>query len=297
MARHIKKYTYSSQRTADEQAGILQNPYVAEINGDIDYNSQTLVEDPNFKSYFWVDRIADSDSYNFVLTYNPEMGTLYYSTDTGDSKTWTEYTEPITISGKTFMKRNVLLLNSKIFTTTSLYKIGGNIFSIAIGDDYLNPDINGFDNSDRCNNYFKGDTNLYDASALVYNFIYKIKLPQFAQPANSIFSGCTSLVSAPSIFVPPYEFGGLYNTYRGCTSLTNGGEIVVRNPKMVSKLNGIYRQSSVTTIKCLVLGTNLNAGSSWVAGVPASGTFIKNKNSTWTTGNNGIPTGWTVVGE
>jgi hypothetical protein len=33
----------------------------------------------------------------------------------------------------------------------------------------------------------------------------------------------------------------------------------------------------------------------WVNGVAASGTFVKNSAATWTTtGNNGVPTGWTV---
>lgn len=35
--------------------------------------------------------------------------------------------------------------------------------------------------------------------------------------------------------------------------------------------------------------------SNWVQGVAASGTFIKNSSATWNvTGDNGIPTGWTV---
>ena len=36
----------------------------------------------------------------------------------------------------------------------------------------------------------------------------------------------------------------------------------------------------------------------WVRGVAASGTFVKNSQATWNfTGNDGIPTGWTVVTE
>jgi hypothetical protein len=33
----------------------------------------------------------------------------------------------------------------------------------------------------------------------------------------------------------------------------------------------------------------------WVSGVSSTGTFVKNSAATWdVTGNNGIPTGWTV---
>ena len=57
-----------------------------------------------------------------------------------------------------------------------------------------------------------------------------------------------------------------------------------------------YRCSSLNSIKCLA--TNISARkctSNWVSGVASTGTFVKNSNMTsWTTGINGIPSGWTV---
>ena len=35
----------------------------------------------------------------------------------------------------------------------------------------------------------------------------------------------------------------------------------------------------------------------WVKSVAATGTFIKDENTTWPTGLNGIPTGWTVYND
>jgi hypothetical protein len=53
---------------------------------------------------------------------------------------------------------------------------------------------------------------------------------------------------------------------------------------------------SLNSIKCLA--TNISASdctTNWVEGVASSGTFIKAANmSGWTTGNSGIPSGWTV---
>lgn len=55
--------------------------------------------------------------------------------------------------------------------------------------------------------------------------------------------------------------------------------------------------TSLNYIKCLA--TDIGASNctlSWVSGVPASGTFVKNASmSSWTTGDSGIPIGWTVV--
>ena len=49
-------------------------------------------------------------------------------------------------------------------------------------------------------------------------------------------------------------------------------------------------------IKCLATDISAsNCTTGWVDGVAASGTFIKDTNMTsWTTGANGIPSGWTV---
>jgi len=55
--------------------------------------------------------------------------------------------------------------------------------------------------------------------------------------------------------------------------------------------------TSLTSIKCLA--TNISASdctSKWVDGVAASGTFTKAASmSSWVEGNNGIPSGWSVV--
>ena len=54
--------------------------------------------------------------------------------------------------------------------------------------------------------------------------------------------------------------------------------------------------TSLNYIKCLA--TNISASNcttDWVNGVANSGTFVKNPSmSSWRTGNNGIPTNWTV---
>jgi len=61
-----------------------------------------------------------------------------------------------------------------------------------------------------------------------------------------------------------------------------------------------YGCTSLSYIKCL--GANLNNNDSYTqnftTGVSSSGTFVKKEGVTkWLTGNNGIPSGWTVTEE
>ena len=50
-------------------------------------------------------------------------------------------------------------------------------------------------------------------------------------------------------------------------------------------------------IKCLATSLGSNACAGWTQNVAATGTFVKASGSTWTTGSNGIPTGWVVEDE
>ena len=57
-----------------------------------------------------------------------------------------------------------------------------------------------------------------------------------------------------------------------------------------------YNCTSLNYIKCLENGRDGGrATNDWVRGVAATGTFIKKPNTTWSTGNSGIPEGWTVL--
>lgn len=114
-----------------------------------------------------------------------------------------------------------------------------------------------------------------------------------------MFYGCTSMTSAPSVLPATTLTEGCYSyMFNGCTSLT-------RAPKLPAEtlVKSCYQHmfeycSSLSYIKCLA---TVKAASSclayWVSGVASSGTFVKNKDATWKTGQSGIPEGWTVVTE
>ena len=84
--------------------------------------------------------------------------------------------------------------------------------------------------------------------------------------------------------------------FSGCSSLTTAPEL-----SATTLVNNCYRYmfngcSKLNYIKALFTTTPSSSyTSNWVSGVASSGTFVKNKNATWNvTGTSGIPSGWTV---
>ena len=114
---------------------------------------------------------------------------------------------------------------------------------------------------------------------------------------SGMFDSCTSLTTAPEL--PSTTLGN--SCYRqmfyGCTSLTSAPSILPATTLADYCYMGMFWGcTSLNYIKCLA--TDISATSctaSWVNGVSSSGTFVKNPSmSSWSTGNSGIPTNWTV---
>ena len=113
---------------------------------------------------------------------------------------------------------------------------------------------------------------------------------------TSMFNGCTSLTEAPEL--PATTLAGTCYSYmfNGCTSLTTAPELpatALTNYCYSNMFNGC---SSLSYIKCLAvssIGEN-SSTSSWVNGVASQGTFVQDASTSWSTGVNGIPNGWTV---
>ena len=113
----------------------------------------------------------------------------------------------------------------------------------------------------------------------------------------AMFRGCSSLTTAPSILPATTLANACYESmFRNCSSLTTAPTLPA-----TTLVSYCYEQifsycTSLTTITCLA--TNISAygcTSAWVGDVASSGTFYKNSAmSSWTTGTNGIPSGWTV---
>lgn len=114
--------------------------------------------------------------------------------------------------------------------------------------------------------------------------------------ATEMFKGCTSLTTAPKLpkLRSPYLlFTGMF---KSCTSLTTAPDIDV---EIISNHAGLTEMfsgcSNLNYVKCLATEINQDGMYNWLYGVSPTGTFVKDANTTWPTGDSGIPSGWTVI--
>ena len=111
-----------------------------------------------------------------------------------------------------------------------------------------------------------------------------------------MFGDCTSLTTAPELPATELARSCYQGMFSNCTSLTTAPELPA-----TTLVNYCYSYmfedcTSLNYIKCLA--TNISATDytdTWVNRVSSTGTFIKHPDATWSTGYNGIPSGWTVV--
>ena len=113
---------------------------------------------------------------------------------------------------------------------------------------------------------------------------------------QSMFIGCTSLKTAPEL--PATTLADICYTsmFNGCISLTTAPVLPATTLANNCYQNMFRDCTSLNYIKCLATNISAyNCTSNWVSGVASTGTFVKASSMTsWTTGVNGIPTGWTV---
>ena len=175
------------------------------------------------------------------------------------------------------------------FSCTGKCNVGGNIMSLLYGDDFVGQ--TSLKGTYQFYKLFNNNTKIVDASQLV--------LPATTlaeQCYSSMFSGCTSLTTAPELpatTLANYCYGYMFYI---CTSLTTAPELPATTLAECCyryMFDGCSKLNHIT-----MLATNISASnclSDWVSGVASTGTFIKNPNMTsLPTGTSGIPSGWTV---
>lgn len=141
----------------------------------------------------------------------------------------------------------------------------------------------------------------------------------------SMFQGCTSLTNVPTLSASVLTESCYQFMFRGCTSLTTvPTDLLLATTLAKLCYAGMFREcSGLTTapdlpalilmekcyngmfslcrslnyIKCLARNIDAeNCTQYWTNLVSSTGTFVKNPlMSSWTTGVDGIPDGWTVV--
>lgn len=216
--------------------------------------------------YFTIESLEDSNSFKFVHL-GGETTNIYYSLDNGS--TWKEYlAEYNTQTSITLNTGNKMLLKATSDTidyyidSTNTFNVYGNLHSLLYADNFRT--INTFPANFGNVQLFK-KTKIVDASNLI--------LPATTLKQNCytlMFEDDSNLVSGPVLPAPILVDYCYELMFYGCTSL-----------------------NSITCLATDISATHCTDG--WVTRVPTGGTFIKAANMTdWTTGFNGIPSGWTV---
>lgn len=119
---------------------------------------------------------------------------------------------------------------------------------------------------------------------------------------GSMFYGCRSLTSAPALPATTLVENCYNSMFAGCISLTSAPILPAASYATGCYIRMFEYCTNLSYIKCLLEGTIPRYDDyydgptySWVASVAASGTFVKSSNSSWSVGDYGIPSGWTVI--
>lgn len=337
MARYINKF----QTTGDVQTaldrGELSKPYVAYVSGNdsIDFNTKTV----NYNNQYLTFNITSGGTINWFG--NGKI--MYYSKNGGD---WTSITS--TTDGTAYIdvntgdsvrfKSDSTNSGSSFQLTTAQFTVEGNIMSMAYGDNFTGKttalyymfdslfaqtNVTSAENlilpattlADRCyQKMFSGCTSLTTAPELPATTLADRCYQQ-------MFSGCTSLTTAPQLPATTLVNGCYHTMFRQCTSLTTppalpattliescyesmfrGCTSLTTAPTLSATTLGVKSYyymfngcSSLNYIKCLATDISAsNCTSNWVNNVSSTGTFVKNKNTSWSSGTSGIPSEWTV---
>lgn len=112
-----------------------------------------------------------------------------------------------------------------------------------------------------------------------------------------MFKGCTSLTTVPATLPATTLASSCYQRmFSGCTSLTNAPVLPAPTLTEACYCQMFFLCSSLSAVTCLA--TNISGNMTtyqWLYGVAANGTFTKTSGMTsWQTGVDGIPSGWTV---
>ena len=328
------KYRVQKKQVSNDNGQTWSDVTPAETRqGEYIDSYQTLAE-CEYVDYSTQYLTFESQSNNNTITFkkgqNVTAKTISASTDNGN--TWTAYTS--TTGGTTLATLNngekllVKGVNSAYGTGTyggetyynrflgsGAFEVYGNVTSLIYGDDYE-------ESGTTIGNYafqglFYNSDNLISAKNIVFpsttigSYSYGqmfhrchnlVEAPSSINVVNGnsacmeMFRACSGLTTPPSL--PSTTLGGgcYYWMFGGCTSLTTAPELPATT--LVNSCYGYMFNgcTNLNYIKCLA--TNISSSSSlryWVENVASTGTFVKAASmNDWTTGNNGIPTNWTV---
>lgn len=176
--------------------------------------------------------------------------------------------------------------------STCNFTLSGNIMSLIDGDNFRG--LNTLSPIYTFRKMFYFCTGLTDATHLIMpatglsNYCY-----------SSMFSGCTSLETAPELPATTLAQHCYQQMFKSCTSLTAAPVLPAGNIEKFAYYEMFENCQNLNYVNCRA--TSMVSGGfgtdEWLNGVSQTGTFVKNPNMDWSSGVSGIPTGWTVEEE
>ena len=175
-------------------------------------------------------------------------------------------------------------------STGTLFNAKGNIMSLINSVNFENLDA--LSDTYAFHSLFKGCKGLVSANQL----LLPAETLTFAC-YYGMFYGCTGLTSAPVLPATALESVCYSKMFYNCKSLTTAPELPATTLPAACYDQMFYGCSSLNYIKCLATDFSAtNCTSEWLRNVASTGTFIKSTDmNNWSTGYDGIPTGWTVI--
>ena len=277
---------------------------------------------PTIPNYFCIVPLVDGVTVSITKTGSINNATLQYSTN-GD--TWTNYTIGNTITLNNGQKLYWKGTNRQFATSTSKYhkfnisgdcNIKGNTMSLLYDDDFKNKTT--FDSVNYIFTNFFTDCDIVDASELelpartlkqyCYDHMFynctSLEVPPSALPAKtlttycycSMFNNCTSLTTAPTIAATTLAENCCNNMFYGCTSLTTAPVLHALTLKKLCYSSMFRYCNKLNYVKAMfTTAPSSTYTGSWMQGVSSSGTYVMNKNATYSSrGISAIPNNWTI---
>lgn len=171
---------------------------------------------------------------------------------------------------------------------TATYDVEGNIHSMLYGDNFIGND-NLTNTTYQFTQFFKQSgavsaENLILPATTLKNYCYR-----------ALFSKASHLITPPVLPATTLSQGCYWYMFEECP-MTDAPELLATT--LVRECYGYMFTgcSSLNYIKCLATSgfDTYQCTQGWVNNVSRTGTFVKDVDTTWTTGGNGIPTNWVI---
>lgn len=108
----------------------------------------------------------------------------------------------------------------------------------------------------------------------------------------AMFAYCHSLQYAPSLPATTLTPGCYQAMFLNCFSLESSPELPAKVVEEYSYHYMFYGCSNLKQITCYATTFKYRSLQDWVSNVASAGIFIKDEETSWASGNSGIPTGW-----